>query len=501
MSDLSADLVAPNGVKLTLPTGLFINNEYVKASSGEKIIAIDPSNESEITSVEAASADDIDKAVKAARVALNSPEWADLSNTDRGLMMLRLADLVEANRESLAVLETWNGGKPYNAAFNEDVADVVATIRYFAGWADKIFGQTIPTTPHKLAYTLKQPVGVVGQIIPWNYPLLMAAWKLGPALACGNTVVLKPAEQTPLSILLFSTLIQRAGFPKGVINIVNGYGRTAGDALVSHPDVDKIAFTGSTLTGRAVMKSASSNLKNLTLETGGKSPLIVFGDADLDQAAKWGHAGIMSNQGQICCATSRILVQQDVYNEYVQRFKKVCEEKNVGSPWDDETFQGPQITKAQYDRILSYIDTGKREGATLVTGGVPWKNVKGHKGFFIEPTVFSDVTPEMTIFKDEVFGPFVSITPFNTEVEALHLANNTCYGLGAAVFTTDIERSHRVAQRIQAGMIWVNSSNDVDFRVPFGGVKQSGIGRELGEAGLAGYYETKAVHINLGCKL
>lgn len=459
------------------------------------------STESEIASVEAASAEDIDRAVKAARAALNSPEWAGLSSTDRGNLMLRLADLVEANRESLATMETWNGGKPYATALNEDVADVVETLRYFAGWADKIVGQTIPTTPLKFAYTLKQPVGVVGQIIPWNYPLAMAAWKLGPALACGNTVVLKPAEQTPLSILLFSELIHQAGFPKGVVNIVNGYGAVAGEALVSHTEIDKIAFTGSTATGKIVMKAASANLKNLTLETGGKSPLIVFNDADLDQAAKWGHAGIMSNQGQMCCATSRILVHEDVYNEYVKRFRGICEEKTVGSPWHSGIFQGPQITKSQYDRILQYIETGKREGATLVTGGVPWKNVEGHKGFFIEPTVFSNVTADMTIFKDEVFGPFVSITPFKTETEALDLANDSCYGLGAAVFTKDIERSHRVAKNIQAGMVWVNSSNDVDFRVPFGGVKQSGIGRELGEAGLSGYYETKAVHVNLGCKL
>lgn len=415
--------------------------------------------------------------------------------------MLRLADLVEANKESLATMETWNGGKPYATSLNEDVADVVETLRYYAGWADKIVGQTIPTTPLKFAYTLKQPVGVVGQIIPWNYPLAMAAWKLGPALACGNTVVLKPAEQTPLSILLFAQLIPQAGIPKGVVNIVNGYGAVAGEALVSHPNIDKIAFTGSTATGKIVMKSASANLKNLTLETGGKSPLIVFNDADLDQAAKWGHAGIMSNQGQMCCATSRILVHEDVYGEYIERFRKICETKTVGSPWNSETFQGPQITKSQYDRILQYIDTGKREGATLVTGGVPWKNVEGHKGFFIEPTVFSNVTPNMTIFKDEVFGPFVSITPFKTETEAVSLSNDSYYGLGAAVFTKDLERGHRAAKNIQAGMVWINSSNDVDFRVPFGGVKQSGIGRELGEAGLSGYYETKAVHVNLGCKL
>lgn len=325
--------------------------------------------------------------------------------------------------------------------------------------------------------------------------------KLGPALACGNTVVLKPAEQTPLSVLYFANLVKEAGFPPGVINIVNGLGREAGNALVSHTDVDKVAFTGSTATGRQIMKIASVNIKNITLETGGKSPLLVFKDADLDQAAKWGHVGIMSNQGQICTSTSRILVQEEVYQDYVARFKKICLENKVGNPFDDDTFQGPQITKAQYDKILGYIQAGKDEGASLVTGGVPYKNVGDGKGFFIEPTVFSDVKKDMRIFQEEVFGPFVAITPFKTEEEAVALANNTSYGLGAALFSRDIERCHRVAARLESGMVWINSSNDSDIRVPFGGVKQSGIGRELGEAGLAAYTQTKAVHVNLGLVL
>lgn len=459
------------------------------------------SDESEITSVEAGSANDIDKAVRAARAALASPEWGGISNTDRGRLMYKFADIIELNKETLAAIETWDNGKPYSVALDEDLGEVVATLRYYAGWADKLHGQTIPTTPQKFAYTLKQPVGVCGQIIPWNYPLAMAAWKLGPALACGNTVVLKPAEQTPLSILYLATLIPKAGFPPGVINIVNGFGREAGAALVEHPDVDKIAFTGSTATGRQIMKAASLNLKNITLETGGKSPLLVFKDADMEQAAKWGHVGIISNQGQICTATSRILVQEDVYQDYVARFQKICKENKVGDPFEDDTFQGPQITSAQYEKILGYIETGKSEGATLVAGGVPYKSVGNGRGFFIEPTVFTDVKENMKIFQEEVFGPFVSITPFKTEEDAIKLANSTSYGLGAAVFTRDIERGHRVAARLESGMVWINSSNDSDFRVPFGGVKQSGIGRELGEAGLAGYSQTKAIHVNMGLML
>lgn len=327
----------------------------------------------------------------------------------------------------------------------------------------------------------------------------MAAWKLGPALACGNTVVLKSAEQTPLSILVFANLIKEAGFPPGVVNILNGHGRIAGSAMAQHPGIDKIAFTGSTSTGREIMKMAALNLKNITLETGGKSPLLVFDDADLDQAVKWSHAGIMSNQGQICTATSRILVQEGIYDKFVAAFKdQVTSTSKVGDPFADETFQGPQVTKAQYDRVLSYIEAGKSEGATLALGGEAYKNVGDGKGFFVSPTVFTDVNEKMKIFREEVFGPFVVLVKFKTEEDALELANNTTYGLGSAVFTRDIVKAHRVARKIEAGMVWINSSQDSDFRIPFGGVKQSGIGRELGEAGLEAYTNKKAVHVNLG---
>lgn len=328
----------------------------------------------------------------------------------------------------------------------------------------------------------------------------MAAWKLGPALACGNTVVLKAAEQTPLSVLVLGQLIKEAGFPPGVVNIINGYGAEAGSALVRHPLVDKIAFTGSTVTARTIMKIAAADLKNITLETGGKSPLIVFPDADQDQALKWAHLGIMSNQGQICTATSRILVQESIYDEFIAKFIETTNATSqVGDQWSESTYQGPQVSKAQYDRILSYVEAGKSEGATLKLGGEP--RPKDGKGYFVAPTVFTDVKDTMRIYREEVFGPFVVIVRFTDEADAVRRANNTTYGLGAAVFTTDLERAHRVAAEIEAGTVWINSSQDSDFRIPFGGVKQSGIGRELGEAGLEAYSQIKAVHVNMGNRL
>ncbi|KAG6042114.1 hypothetical protein E4U41_005662 [Claviceps citrina] len=499
----SIQLRAPNGVEFSLPTGLFINNEFVKSTASQNITAISPSTGEEICSVDAASSSDVDRAVSAARAAFKDASWRDMTGGDRGQLMHKLADLVEQHRRVLATIETWDNGKPYTVSFDEDLGEVISCLRYYAGWADKIHGQTIPTTTTKLAYTLKHPIGVCAQIIPWNYPLAMAAWKLGPALAAGNTIVMKPSELTPLSVLYLADLIRQVGFPPGVINIVNGFGREAGSALVSHPGINKIAFTGSTLTGREIMKTAAVGMKNITLETGGKSPLLVFSDADIEQAAKWAYVGIMSNQGQVCSATSRLLVQRPVVDQFIQAFLDVIKTSvKVGDPFAEDTTHGPQISQAQYDKILSYVESAKGQGAKLETGGSSAQMTAGKgKGFFIEPTVFSHVTKDMKVFQEEVFGPLVTITPFEDESDAVETANHSIYGLAAAVFSQNIERAHRVAAALEAGMVWVNSSNDSEIQVPFGGVKQSGIGRELGEAGLDAYTETKAVHVNLGSKL
>jgi aldehyde dehydrogenase (NAD+) len=455
------------------------------------------STEEDICSVYAATADDVDTTVAAARKAFKDPSWKRLSGTERGALMNRLADLIDQNLEVLATIETLDNGKPYSVCHSFDVPHFSEVLRYYAGYADKNFGQVIDVGPDKLAYTLKEPLGVCGQIIPWNYPLDMAAWKLGPALCCGNVVVLKLAEQTPLSMLYVGKLIKEAGFPPGVINIINGHGREAGAALVKHLNVDKVAFTGSTATGKEIMKMAAATMKNITLETGGKSPLIVFEDADLDQAARWAHEGIMANQGQVCTATSRLLVQDTVYDKFMDKFKELVKKVSViGDPFEENTFQGPQVTKTQYERVLGYIKSGRDEGATVSMGGDPAPPAGG-KGFFIAPTVFTNVKPGMQIYREEIFGPCVVVVSFKTEEEAVEMANDTTYGLGSALFTKDLTRAHRVAREIEAGMVWVNSSNDSDVRIPFGGVKQSGIGRELGEAGLASYYNIKAVHVNM----
>lgn len=493
---MEVELSAPNGKKWSQPLGLFINNEFVKSSNEQKLTTVNPATEEDICAVYAGTADDIDKAVAAARAAFKNKSWNHLSGTERGTFMYKLADLVEQHAETLATIECLDNGKPYTVAHDEDVAEVIGALRYYAGYADKNHGQTIDVGPAKFAYTVKEPLGVCGQIIPWNYPLAMAAWKLGPALCCGNTVVLKPAEQTPLSVLYLARLSVEAGFPPGVINVVNGHGREAGAALVQHLDVDKVAFTGSTATGKEVMRMAAGTMKNITLETGGKSPLLVFEDSDLEKAATWAHLGIMSNQGQICTATSRVLVHKAVYDAFVAKFCDAVSTVSVlGDPFEASTFQGPQVTRAQYERVLSFIATARTEGATIRMGGEPAPQ-RG-KGFYVAPTVFTDVKPAMTVFREEIFGPCVAIAAFSDEDEAVALANDTTYGLGAAVFTRDLVRAHRVARRIEAGTVWINSSNDSDVRVPFGGVKQSGIGRELGEAGLAPYYNVKSIHVNM----
>lgn len=493
----SVKITLPNGVVYDQPTGLFINNEFVASSDGVQIESINPCTEEPITKVYAASEQDVNTAVAAARKAFTDV-WREYPIDGIASLLRKLADLMERDRELLAAIEAMDSGKPKdsNAAF--DVDECVTQFRYYSGWADKRGGTVAESSKDKFGYVLHEPHGVCGQIIPWNYPLAMASWKIGPAIATGNTIVLKLAENTPLSMLYVGKLVVEAGFPPGVINIVNGYGRVAGAAIASHPGIDKVAFTGSTATGKAVMAMASKTLKNVTLECGGKSPMLVFDDADLDQAIKWAHAGIMYNMGQVCSATSRILVQDTIYDKFVKGYKEYTASVTaVGSVFDESKSHGPLVSKIQFDKVLEYIETGKKEGATLALGGT----APLEKGYFVEPTIFADVTDDMTIWKEEIFGPVVCVSKFSTEKEALSRANDSSYGLGSSVFSENISRCIRVASALQAGSVWINSSNDTSHRIPFGGFKMSGIGTELGQYGLDVYTVKKGVHINLGNKL
>ncbi len=367
--------------------------------------------------------------------------------------------------------------------------------RYYAGFADKVHGKVIDTGPSRLAYTLHEPVGVCGQIIPWNYPLTMFAWKVAPALACGNTVVLKTSENTPLSALYLCTLIAKVGIPPGVVNVISGFGKPTGQALVDHEDIDKIAFTGSTGTGKAIAKAAASQLKKVTLELGGKSPNIIFADADLEQAVKWSHFGMFYNMGQVCSATTRIYVHNSIKDDFVKLFVQKANEHKVGDPFAEETFQGPQINKIQYDKILDLIETGKKENATAISCGKP---VDSDAGYFIQPVIFTDCKPNMRIVREEIFGPVCVVLGFDTDEEAINAANDTDYGLAASLFTQNVTRAHKLARKLQAGTVWINSSGEGSPQIPFGGYKKSGIGRELGEYALQNYYQVKAVSVNLG---
>ncbi len=407
--------------------------------------------------------------------------------------MFRLADLIEEEIDELAALESLDNGKPVTEARTADLPLVLDAIRYYAGYADKIQGSTIPVRGNYFTYTRREPVGVAGQIIPWNFPMLMVAWKWGPALASGCTIVMKPAEQTPLTCLRMAQLAKEAGFPDGVINVVPGFGPTAGGALVAHPGVDKIAFTGEHRTAQLIMRNAADSLKRLTFELGGKSPNVIMPDADLDRAVKGSYIGLFLNQGQCCCAGSRVFVHRSIKDEFVDRLTQLTKNRKVGDPFASDTEQGPQIDKAQFDKIMSYIEKGKQAGANCVSGG----ERVGDKGFFIQPTVFDNVTDKMAIAEDEIFGPVMSVLTFDDWEELIQRANATFYGLASAIWTRDLTKAHDFARRVRAGTVWVNCYDVFDAAAPFGGFKMSGQGRELGEEGLKAYTESKTVTVCL----
>src|SRR3954454_15356119 len=476
-------------------TKILINNKWVDSVSGKTFETHNPATGDLLANIAEADAADVDLAVKAARKAFHAKaQWRRMSASDRGKLLNRLADLIEENADELSLLESLDNGKPRHVARTADLPLVIACYRYYAGWADKIQGKTIPISGNFSCYPRHEPVGVVGQIIPWNFPLLMQAWKLAPALACGNTVVLKTAEQTPLSALRIGELIVEAGFPEGVVNILPGYAPTAGAAIANHMDIDKVAFTGSTEVGHLIMKAAAeSNLKRVTLELGGKSPNIVFSDADMNQAVEGSHFALFFNQGQCCCAGSRVFVEEKVYDEFVERSTERAKRRTVGDPLERTTEQGPQVDNDHFNKVLSYVDAGKREGARLLCGG----ERVGDLGYFVAPTVFSEVNDEMKIAQEEIFGPVMSILKFKDMDDLVERANKTIYGLAAAVWTRDIGKAHHIANNVRAGTVWVNCYDVFDAGAPFGGFKQSGIGRELGEYGLQQYSEIKTVTVKL----
>lgn len=472
---------------------LFINGEFVSAANGKTFNTYNPATGEVLAVVSEAEKEDIDRAVKAARKAFDEGPWGRMGTAKRSRLIYKLADLIEENKEELAQLESLDNGKPIRETSGADVPLTIEHFRYYAGWATKIVGQTIPVQGNFFNYTRHEAVGVVGQIIPWNFPLLMAAWKLGAALATGCTVVLKPAEQTPLSALYLAKLFQEAGFPEGVVNVVPGFGETAGGPIVDHPLVDKVAFTGSTEVGKLIMRNASNSLKRVTLELGGKSPNIILPDADMSRAIPGALSGIMFNQGQVCSAGSRLFIQKKSYDNVVADLASYAKSIKQGIGLDPDTEMGPLVSEEQHERVLGYINKGKEEGAKVLAGGVR----KGDKGYFVEPTIFADVNDDMTIAREEIFGPVVSAMPFEDLDEIIERANKTNYGLAAGLWTENVKKAHYVASKIKAGTVWVNCYNVFDAASPFGGFKQSGMGREMGSYALNNYTEVKSVWINL----
>lgn len=485
---------------LSSPKQLLINGQWVDAKSGKHFDVYNPATDQVIAKVSEGDAADVNLAVTAARMAFDEGPWSKMTASDRGKLIWRIGDLIEQHAEELAYLETLDNGKPFSVAKAADVALAADMFRYMAGWATKIEGNTIPLNVPYVpggqfhAYTLKEPVGVVGQIIPWNFPLLMAAWKLGPALATGCTIVLKPAEQTPLSAVRLGELVQEAGIPDGVVNIVNGFGETAGASLAAHEQVDKVAFTGSTEVGKLIIKAAAGNLKKVTLELGGKSPNVVYDDADLDTAIAGAADAIFFNQGQVCSAGSRLFVQQGIYDEVVAGVSEIADNMIVGNGFDADTQMGPLVSREQFERVTGYLQAGKDAGAVASAGGMA---VDGEAGYFVRPTVLSNASPDMSIVREEIFGPVVAAMPFSNDEEIACQANDSTYGLAAGIWTQDISRAHKLAQAVKAGTVWVNCYSIFDAALPFGGYKQSGWGREMGHAALENYLQSKSVCVKL----
>ncbi len=472
---------------------LLINGKWVEAASGRTFPTYDPSKGEVLSQVAEGDREDIDRAVKAARAAFETGPWSKISPSERGRMVWKLGDLIEKHAEEFAQLESLDNGKPLKIARVADVPLAADHFRYYAGWATKIEGNTIPLglAPQGKfhAYTLREPVGVVGQIIPWNFPLLMAAWKLAPALAVGCCIVLKPAEQTPLSALRLGELIQEAGFPDGVVNIVPGYGETAGAALAAHPDVDKVAFTGSTEVGKLILQAAAGNLKKVSLELGGKSPNIVLDDADMDKAIAGAAGAIFFNHGQCCCAGSRLFIEKAIFDQVVDGVAKNAEKIRVRPGFDPECDMGPLVSEEQLNRVCGFLNSGKSEGAKAVTGG----SRLGDKGYFVKPTVLVNTNEKMKVVQEEIFGPVVTAIPFSDPSEIVAKANNSIYGLAAGIWTRDIKKAHAIASKLRAGTVWINCYNVFDAALPFGGYKQSGWGREMGHEVLENYTEVKSV--------
>jgi aldehyde dehydrogenase (NAD+) len=474
---------------------LFINNEWRDASGGKTMEVINPATEAVIATVASAEKSDVDAAVQAARAALAGP-WGSLSARERGRLVRRIGERLLERADEIARLETLHNGKPIFESRQIEIPAAAECFEYYGGWADKVMGETIPVKGNYLTYTLREPLGVVAAIVPWNFPLLLTSWKVAPALACGNTVVIKPASQTPLTALALAEIAAEVGIPPGVLNVITGPGSSVGQAIVEHPGIDKIAFTGDTATGKSIMRSAADTLKRITLELGGKSPNIVLPDADLDAALRGATTGIFYGKGEVCAAGSRLLVDRSIKDQFMEKLAARARKMVAGDPMDPKTRYGALASKRQLETVQRYVETAKNEGATLVAGG-DRADIGTGKGYFFQPTVFDGVTPEMTIAREEIFGPVLATIDFADLDEAIARANDTQYGLAAAVWTRDIKKAHYVARRLQAGTVWINTYNVYDTAAPFGGYKASGFGREMSAHALEHYTQVKSVWVDL----